>query len=79
MLDEPVYRLLDQQDNAQRLELRAIGVEAAGKRILVHRAVALHVPTDLGCGDRSALGHQVGDQGELADQLLGVLGHRLQL
>ena len=33
------------------------------------------VAADLQCGDRTALGHQVGDQRKLPDQLLGVLGH----
>jgi hypothetical protein len=75
LLGDAVDRLLDRQRDAQRLELRAVGVEAAREGVLVHPAVALDVPLDVERGDRPALGHQVGDQRELADQLLGVLGH----
>ena len=75
LLGDAVERLLDGQRDAQRLELRAVGVEAPREGVLVHAAVALDVALDVERGDRPALGHQVGDQGELADQLLGVLGH----
>ena len=75
LLGDAVDRLLDGQRDAQRLELRAVRVEASRKRVLVHATVALDVPLDVERGDRAALGHQIGDQGELADQLLGVLGH----
>src|SRR4029077_4278779 len=40
-----------------------------------HAAVALHVTPDLQRRHWPALGHQVGDQRQLADQLLGVLRH----
>ena len=54
----------------------AVGVEAPREGVLVHRAVPLDVAPDLRSRDRPALGHQVGDQRELTDQLLCVLGHR---
>ena len=76
LLGQPVDRLLDGQRDPQRLELGPVGVEAPGEGVLVHPAVALDVSLDVERGDRAALGHQVGDQRELADQLLCVLGHR---
>ena len=66
---------LDRELDAQRLELGAVRVEAPRERVLVHPAVALNVPPDLQCRDRPTLGHQVGDQRELTDQLLSVLCH----
>ena len=76
LLGDAVGGPLDGQLDAQRLELGAVGVEAARERVLVHPAVALDVAADLQRRHRPALGHQVGDQRELADQLLGVLRHR---
>ena len=76
LLGRAVGGALDGQLDAQRFELGAIGVEAPRERVLVHAAVALHVAADLKRRDRPALGHQVGDQRQLADQLLGVLCHR---
>ena len=78
LLGRPVGGALDGQLDAQRFELGAVRVEAPRERVLVHAAVALHVAPDLQRRDRPALGHQVGDQRQLADQLLGVLCHRLQ-
>ena len=75
LLGHAVDRLVDGEMDAQRLELRAVRVEAPRERVLVHPAVALDVAPDLQGRDRPALGHQVGDQRELADQLLGVLRH----
>ena len=60
----------------ERVELRAVGVEAAGERVLGHVRVALDVAPDLRGRDGPALRHQVGDQRELPDQLLGVLRQR---
>ena len=77
LLGRAVGRPLDGQLDAQRLELGAVGVEAPREGVLVHAAVALDVTPDLQCRDGPPLGHQVGDQRELADQLLGVLCHRL--
>jgi hypothetical protein len=67
----PVHRQLD----AERFELGAVRVETARERILVHAAVALDVATDLQRGDGAALGHQVRDERQLPDELLGVLRH----
>ena len=67
----PVHRELD----AERFELGAVGVEPARERILVHAAVALDVAADLQRGDGAALGHQVRDERQLPDELLGVLRH----
>jgi hypothetical protein len=68
-------RLVDLQLDAERLELRAVRVEAAGEGLVVHLRVPLHVRLDLECRDGSPLGHQERDQGQLPDELLGVLGH----
>ena len=78
LLDEAVDRLLDREQDPQRLELRAVGIEPARERVLVHRAVALDVAADLRRGHGTALGHQIGDQRQLADQLFGVLGHQIK-
>ena len=77
LLGGAVGGTLDRELDAQRLELGAIGVEAPRERVLVHAAVALDVAPDLQRRDRAPLGHQVRDQRQLADQLLGVLCHRL--
>ena len=75
LLGGAVRRPLDRELDAQRLQLGAVRVEAPRERVLVHPAVALNVTPDLQCRDRPALGHQVGDQRELTDQLLSVLCH----
>ena len=75
LLGDAVGGLVDGELDAQRLELGAVGVEAAGEGVLVHPAVALDVAADLQGGHGPALRHEVGDQGELADELLGVLRH----
>ena len=75
LLDLAVDRLLDRQHDPERLELRAIRVEAACERVLVHHAVPLDVAPDLVRGHGPTLRHQVRDQRQLADQLLGVLRH----
>ena len=77
LLGDAVDRLLDGQWDAQRLELGAVRVETPRERVLVHAAVALDVPFDVERCDRPALGHQIRNQRELADQLLGVLRHPL--
>ncbi len=77
LLGGPVGGALDRELDPQRLELGAVRVEAPREGVLVHAAVALDVAPDLQGGDRAPLGHQVGDQRQLADQLLGVLCHRL--
>jgi hypothetical protein len=55
-------RLVDLQVDAERLELRAVRVEAAGEGLVVHLRVALHVLLDLEGGNRSPLRHQERDQ-----------------
>ena len=76
LLGGAVGGLVDRERDAQRIELGAVGVEAAGERVLVHARVALDVAPDLRGGDGPPFRHQIGDQRELADELLGVLGHR---
>ena len=73
LLGEPVGRLVDAQVDAERVELRPVGVEAASEGVLRHVGVAFDVATDLRGGDRTPFRHQVGDQRELSDELLGVL------
>ena len=74
-LEEALGGLLDLERDPEALELGAVGVEAAREGVLVHRAVALDLLLDLERRHRPAVGHQERDQRELADQLLGVLGH----
>jgi hypothetical protein len=73
LLGEAVGGLVDGEVDAERVELGAVGVEAAREGVLGHVRVALHVAPDLGGGHRPAFGHQIGDQGQLPDQLFGVL------
>ena len=75
LLGEAVGRLVDRQVDAERVQLGAVGVEAARERVLRHVRVALDVAPDLRGRDGPPLRHQVGDQRQLADQLLGVLRH----
>ena len=63
--------------HAQRQELGAIGVEATGKRLVRHVVVALDGVLGVARSDRPLLGHDVRDQRELADQLVGVMTQRL--
>jgi hypothetical protein len=76
LLGEAVGGLVDRQVDTERVELRAVRVKAARKRILGHVRVALDIAPDLRCRDGPALGHQVGDQRELSDQFFGVLRQR---
>ena len=75
LLGEAVGGPVDREVDAERVELGAVGVEAPRERVLGHVRVALDVPPDLRRGDRTPLRHQVRDQGQLPDQLLGVLRH----
>ena len=79
LLGEALGGLVDPQLDAERVELGAVGVEAARERVLGHVRVALDVPPDLRRRDGPPLRHQVRDQRELPDQLLGVLRHGLRL
>jgi hypothetical protein len=75
LLGEAVGRLVDRQVDAEPVQLGAVGVEAAGEGVLGHVRVALHVAADLRGRDRAPLGHQVRDERQLPDELLGVLRH----
>ena len=74
-LEVALRRLLDLQVDAERLQLGAVGVEAARESVVVHLAVALDVLLDLERGHGPALGHQERDQRELPDEFFGVLCH----
>ena len=67
--------LVDLQVDAERLELRAVRVEAAREGVVVHARVALHLLLDLERGDRAPLGHQERDQRQLPYELFGVFCH----
>jgi hypothetical protein len=66
-LEVPLGRLLDLERDAERLQLRPIRIEAAGERVVVHLAVALHVLLDLERGHGPALRHQERHERKLAD------------
>ncbi len=57
-VDGPV----DAHGDAERLQLEAVGVEAACERVFVHRCVAFDVAADRRRADGPPLGHQVGQQ-----------------
>ena len=69
-VDPRLDRVLLSERSTQRIPQLS-----ARERILVHRAVSLHVAPDLQRRHRPALRHEVRDQGELANELLRVLGH----
>ena len=58
-------------------QLGAVGVEAPRERLVRHLRVALDVALHVAGGQRPALGHQEGDERELADELVGVVRHRV--
>ena len=62
--------------DAERDQLGAVGVEAARERLVRHLGVALDVALHVAGGQRPALRHQEGDERELPDQLVRVVGHR---
>ena len=68
-------RLVDLEVDAERVELRAVRVEAPRERLVVHLRVALDVLFDLERGNGPPLRHQERDQRQLPNQLLGVLRH----
>jgi hypothetical protein len=78
-LEEALAWPVDLERDPEALELGAVGIEPARERVLVHRAVPLDLLLDLERRDRAAIRHQERDQGQLADQLLGVLGHALRI
>jgi len=59
--------------DTEREQFGAVGVEAARKRFVGHLGVALDVRLHVPGGERSALRHQERDEGELTDQLVGVV------
>src|SRR5439155_14764316 len=59
--------------HAKALELGAVGVVAACERLVAHVRVALDVVLDVAGGDRPLFRHQVSDERELADELVGVV------
>jgi len=63
------------QGHAERHQLGAVGVEAPSEGLVGHLRVALDVLLDVACSDRPPFRHQVGDERELADQLVGVVRH----
>ena len=66
---------LGHERDAERGELGAIRVEAARERLVRHLGVPLDVPLHVAGGQRPPLGHQERDEGELPDQLVGVVRH----
>ena len=62
--------------DAERDQLGAVGVEAAGEGLVRHLRIALDVSLHVARGQRPPLRHQEGDQRELTDQLVGVVRHR---
>ena len=62
--------------HAEPGELGAVGVEPPRERLVGHLRVALDVALDVAGGQRPALRHQEGDERELTDELVGVVGHR---
>ncbi len=65
--------------DAERDQLGAVGVEAAGERLVAHLRVALDVRLDVARRQWPPLGHQEGDERQLADQLVGVVRHGASL
>ena len=74
-LEEALARPIDLELDPEAVELGPIGIEATGKCVLVHHAVALDLTLDLERRDRPPLGHQERDQRKLPNQLLGVFRH----
>ena len=62
--------------HAERDELRAVGVEPAREGLVGHLLVALDVRLDVARRQRPALGHQERHEGQLTNQLVGVVAHR---
>ena len=60
----------------ERRQLGPVRVEPARERLVGHVGVALDVRLHVAGGQRPALGHEEGDERELADELVGIVGHR---
>ena len=61
--------------HAEREQLGPIGVEAAREGFVRHLGVALDVRLHVARRDRAPLRHEEGDERELPDQLVRVMGH----
>ena len=59
----------------ERRELGAVRVEAPREGLVGHVVVALDVLLDVARGGCAPLGHQIGDERELADELVGIRSH----
>ena len=64
---------LRMERHAERDELGPVGVEASRERLVGHLRVALDRGLDVARGERPALGHEEGDERELADELVRVV------
>ena len=53
----------------------AATMRESGDALVASLGITLGMQLDLGCGDGAPLGHQVADERELTDELLGVLRH----
>src|SRR5207302_7325984 len=71
----PIFVPLRLQGDTERDELGTIGIEPARKSLVRHLLVALDVRLDVPGGQWTALGHEEGDERELADELVGVVRH----
>ena len=67
---------LRMERHAEPGELGAVGVEPPRERLVGHLRIALDVALHVAGGQRPALRHQEGDERELTDELVGVVGHR---
>ncbi len=65
--------------DAEREQLRAVRVEPSRERLVRHLRVALDVLLDVARRQRAELGHEERHQRELADELVGVVGHSARL
>jgi len=75
LLGEAVGGPVDREVDAERVELGAVRVEPPREGVLGHVRVPLDVAPDLRRRHGPPLGHEVRDQRQLPDQLLGVLRH----
>ena len=73
LLGETVRRLVDREVDPERIQLGAVRIETSCEGVFGHVRVALDVAPDLRGRDGTAFSHQVGDQRQLTDELLGVL------
>ena len=65
--------------HTERKELGAVGVEAPGEGLVGHLRVTLDIRLHVARGQKPSLRHQVGDERQLPDQLVGVVRHLANL